>query len=51
MNYQSLSGKKNPLDHIAKSFSKKSEVIVIDEFQVEDIADAMISWKFTEPVN
>ena len=38
----SLSGKKNPLDHIAKSFSKKSEVIFIDEFQVEDIADAMI---------
>ena len=37
-----LSGKKNPLDHIAKSFSKKSEVIVIDEFQVEDIGDAMI---------
>ena len=38
----SLSGKKNPLDHIAKSFSKKYEVIFIDEFQVEDIADAMI---------
>ena len=38
----SLSGKKNPLDHIAKSMSKKSEVIFIDEFQVEDIADAMI---------
>ena len=38
----SLSGKKNPLDHIAKSLSKKSEVIFIDEFQVEDIADAMI---------
>ena len=38
----SLSGKKNPLDHIAKSLSKKNQVIFIDEFQVEDIADAMI---------
>ena len=42
MNYHLCLVKKNPLDHIAKSLSKKSEIIFIDEFQVEDIADAMI---------
>jgi cell division protein ZapE len=36
------SGKKNPIDEITKSLSKKYKVILIDEFQVEDIADAMI---------
>ena len=38
----SLSGKKNPLSIIARSLSKKCKVIFIDEFQVEDITDAMI---------
>jgi cell division protein ZapE len=37
-----LSGKKNPLNIIARDLSKKSKVIFIDEFQVEDITDAMI---------
>ena len=37
-----LSGKKNPLSIIARSLSKKCKVIFIDEFQVEDISDAMI---------
>ena len=37
-----LSGKKNPLSIVARSLSKKCKVIFIDEFQVEDIADAMI---------
>ena len=38
----SLSGKSNPLNSIAKSLSKKYQIIFIDEFQVEDVADAMI---------
>lgn len=33
---------KNPLPEVAKNLSKKYKVIFIDEFQVEDIADAMI---------
>ena len=37
-----LSGKKNPLSIIARSLSKKCKVVFIDEFQVEDITDAMI---------
>jgi cell division protein ZapE len=37
-----LSGKSDPLNHIAKSLSKKYQIILIDEFQVEDVADAMI---------
>ena len=37
-----FSGIKNPLDSIAKSFSKEYDILFIDEFQVEDIADAMI---------
>ena len=37
-----LSGKKNPIDEIAKSLNRKYEIIFIDEFQVEDVADAMI---------
>ena len=37
-----LSGKKNPINIIARSLSKKCKVIFIDEFQVEDITDAMI---------
>jgi len=34
--------KKNPLDLIAKTLSEKYQIIFIDEFQVEDITDAMI---------
>ena len=37
-----LAGKKNPIDEIAKSLNKKYRIIFIDEFQVEDVADAMI---------
>ena len=37
-----FSGIKNPLDSIAKSFSKEYDILFIDEFQVEDIADAML---------
>ena len=37
-----LPGKKNPIDEIAKSLNRKYEIIFIDEFQVEDVADAMI---------
>lgn len=37
-----LSKKNNPLDLIAKSLSQKYKIIFIDEFQVEDITDAMI---------
>ena len=37
-----LSGNSDPLNHIAKSLSKKYQIILIDEFQVEDVADAMI---------
>ena len=37
-----MSGKSDPLNLIAKSLSKKYKIIFIDEFQVEDVADAMI---------
>jgi|TARA_B100001093_G_scaffold37837_1_gene32403 cell division protein ZapE len=37
-----LYGNKNPIDKIAKSLNKKYRIIFIDEFQVEDVADAMI---------
>lgn len=37
-----LSNKKNPLELVAKLLSKKYKIIFIDEFQVEDITDAMI---------
>ena len=37
-----LSGKKNPLDLIADKLAAKHELIFIDEFQVEDVADAML---------
>mgnify|MGYP001175799671 CR=1 FL=1 len=36
------SGLKNPLYKISKNISKKSNILFIDEFQVEDITDAMI---------
>ena len=39
---KALSGKKNPLDMIADSIVSDFEVIFIDEFQVEDVADAML---------
>lgn len=37
-----LVGNKDPLNIIAKSLSSKHKIILIDEFQVEDVADAMI---------
>jgi cell division protein ZapE len=36
------SGSKNPLFKVAKILTKKTSLIFIDEFQVEDVADAMI---------
>jgi len=35
-------GKKNPLNLIAKQFSKRYKVVCFDEFLVQDIGDAMI---------
>ena len=37
-----LAGKKNPLDYVADFLDSKYEIIYIDEFQVEDVADAML---------
>ena len=36
------SGLKNPIKKVSKNISKKNNLIFIDEFQVEDVADAMI---------
>ena len=36
------SGLKNPLKKVSKTINKKNSLIFIDEFQVEDVADAMI---------
>ena len=36
------SGLKNPLSKVSKILTKKTSLIFIDEFQVEDVADAMI---------
>lgn len=41
-NLTNLSGKKDPLKEIAKILSKNNRLICIDEFQVEDVTDAMI---------
>ena len=40
-----LSGINKPLEEIAKSLSNKYKIIFIDEFQVEDVTDAMIVGK------
>ena len=40
-----LSGQNDPLHQIAKSLSQKYRIIFIDEFQVEDVSDAMIIGK------
>ena len=37
-----FSGEKNPINKIHAVIRKKSDVLFIDEFQVEDVADAMI---------
>jgi len=47
MNYihfelNNISGSKNPLKLLSKSLNKDYDMIFIDEFQVEDVADAMI---------
>ena len=39
---KALQGKPDPLKHLAKSFSKKYQLLCLDEFFVSDIADAMI---------
>lgn len=39
---RTLQGKKDPLKIIAKTFAKSYDVLCLDEFLVEDIADAMI---------
>tara|TARA_B100001027_G_scaffold129960_1_gene89892 strand:+ start:100 stop:1149 length:1050 start_codon:yes stop_codon:yes gene_type:complete len=36
------SGVKNPLSKVSKTLTKDTSIIFIDEFQVEDVADAMI---------
>ena len=41
-NLTNFSGNKDPLKEIAKLLSKNNKLICIDEFQVEDVADAMI---------
>ena len=38
----SLKGQKNPLEIVAANLSKKVRVLCLDEFYVDDIADAMI---------
>ena len=37
-----LDGQKNPLDKVIEEFRDQKKLIFIDEFQVEDVADAMI---------
>ncbi|WP_158527376.1 cell division protein ZapE [Pelagibaculum spongiae] len=39
---KTLQGKPDPLKYLAKSFSKKHQLLCLDEFFVSDIADAMI---------
>ena len=39
---KNYSGLKNPLKKISKKISEENKLIFIDEFQVEDVADAMI---------
>ena len=41
-NLSDFSGTSDPLLKVVKRFSKEYQVIFIDEFQIEDIADAMI---------
>ena len=40
--FSKFNGEKNPISLIAKKISKKNKVIVLDEFFVNNIADAMI---------
>ncbi len=47
-NLHALSGASDPLEEIALSFSKKYKIIFIDEFQVEDVTDAMIVGKLLQ---
>ena len=45
------SGTKNPLIKVAQDLAKSYEIIFIDEFQIEDIADAMIVGTIIESLN
>ena len=45
------SGIKNPLLKVSKSLTKNISIIFIDEFQVEDVADAMIVGKLLKYLN
>ena len=45
---QTLSGHKNPLQQVAKQFSRECKVICFDEFFVSDIGDAMILARLLE---
>ncbi len=45
-----VSGQKNPIRRIAKKLCKKYKIVFIDEFQVEDIADAMIVCNMLENI-
>ena len=42
-NLSELPNEKDPLKKVVKKIAKKYDVIFIDEFQIEDIADAMIA--------
>ena len=44
------SGKKNPLKNVSKHIANKCNLIFIDEFQVEDVADAMIVTNILERI-
>ena len=44
------SGIKNPLKKIAKKITSKCDLIFIDEFQIEDVADAMIITNILEKI-
>ena len=45
------SGVKNPLSKISKALTKDTSIIFIDEFQVEDVADAMIIGDFLKHIS
>jgi cell division protein ZapE len=44
------SGKKDPLKNVSKNIANRCNIIFIDEFQVEDVADAMIVTNILERI-